>query len=154
METSEFEKKLAAQPFRPPPASWRAEILQQARLASAFEVSRPEASVQTEGRESRPSGTRTAWALALLGFFHPSRQGWAGLAAAWLIIFFLNYLAGKPAGGETESSNAAYVRVAVSYYQNQHRMTELFNPEFPEPAVRPKSHPGPRSHRAPDTVHV
>src|SRR5258708_827213 len=71
---SDFERKLAAQSFREPPAEWREEILR--RSADAARA--------TERAES----PWRAW-------LWPSPQAWAGLAALWLIFFALQF-AGHP----------------------------------------------------------
>ena len=77
MKPDDFEQKLSRQPLRKIPGEWRAEILTAARAAQPA---------------CRPSPvTRHSWLstinsqLSTLLWPHP--KAWAGLAAAWILIF-------------------------------------------------------------------
>jgi hypothetical protein len=139
MDKTELEKRIAAQRFQPLPGAWREAILEQACLAGQQQHAASE-----RGADHPPSSPRArrsqlaALAVALLGFARPTRQGWAGLAAAWALILLLNHLAERPGPGDPAMAQPDYARMAAAYYAR---------PAYaPEPALHDPNHsPGPRS---------
>ena len=74
---AQFEKRLQRQPLREVPSRWREEILEAARAATA-------------PRHASRITHQVPWWREL---FWPCPQAWAALAAAWLLIFALNFAA-------------------------------------------------------------
>ncbi len=133
----EFEKRLKAQPLRPVPAEWRAEILRAA--AAQAEDSQPQHSPE-------PFGARIwAWARGLVA---PYGKAWAGLAAAWVVILGLHLVSrddsARPmARGLTRPSPQMREMLA----QQARVMAELLGPverPAPGPALQ-RWRPAPRS---------
>jgi len=93
---ADFEKQLQSQPMRELPRDWRAEIL-------AAAAPRPSGHTMN-GRAALPRrpelGRSSSFALpdyAISGLIRgegsstwPSLRAWAGLAAAWVVIFLLH----------------------------------------------------------------
>lgn len=75
-----FEQRLRGLPQRPVPAGWRSEILSAAHSAAA-----PRPAPAAGGGWLRD---------ALMGLLWPHPKAWAGLAAAWVLIFAFT-LAGR-----------------------------------------------------------
>jgi hypothetical protein len=90
----EFEKRLAQQPPRKLPESWRKEIL-----------SATSASTNKRG-VARPDSS-PAFAELLAKLFWPHPRAWAGLAAVWVLILLLNFVAAGPANGPVSQQIAA-----------------------------------------------
>jgi hypothetical protein len=82
---SEFEKQLESQPLRELPPEWRSQILAAATA--------PPRSIVAE------------W---LSSWLWPHPRAWAGLAAAWIVIFFFHLTAPGEAGGARNSSPATF----------------------------------------------
>jgi hypothetical protein len=82
----QIEKRLQGLPHRPVPPAWRQEVLSSARAAA---MPRPSS-------RTAPASIRAV--LSALLWPHP--KAWAGLAAAWLLIFALDFAAREPAQPE------------------------------------------------------
>ncbi|HEV2210207.1 MAG TPA: hypothetical protein VG167_15625 [Verrucomicrobiae bacterium] len=85
-----FERRIQAQPFRPVPPGWRAEIL---GAAAGIASMRNSKSV-SEGKEDVTVGQRNVWWVCvkerLAALFWPYGKAWASLAAVWLLILGLD----------------------------------------------------------------
>src|SRR5207249_3570026 len=82
MNTDDFEKQLQRQPLRAVPPEWREQILSAAPRQLDY-VPR-----------IKPYQLRRSWLREILW---PSPTAWAGLAAAWIVIFALQFDSGQPA---------------------------------------------------------
>ncbi len=129
MNTDDFEKDLQRQPLRSVPAEWRQPILEAARASA------PRHSASTVAQP-------LAWWRELLW---PCPQAWAGLAAVWLVILFVNGAA--PDSGKIESAAQHRTRsstqeIVVALEQRRWRaelLASLFDPPPVEEAPRPRS---------------
>jgi len=75
---NEYEQKLSRQSLKEIPGEWRAEILANCRGS------------KVEGREQESRWPSTL-VSRLSTIFWPHPKAWAGLAAAWIFIFALNF---------------------------------------------------------------
>ena len=116
----DFEKRLEEQPMREAPAGWRARILAQTRAQV----------------EPPPPVWWREW-------LWPCPRAWAGLGAAWLVIFGLNLMTGKyPV--QSAATPRGFSREELSDLRHQQEM--LAEIVFPvETAEPPKLNPSPRS---------
>src|SRR5437667_10030091 len=133
MNTNDFEERLRRQSMRPIPRQWRGEILDAARRASC----------QPPILSPQP----TAWWREWLW---PCPQAWAGLAAAWLVVFLLNWAARDPVHVATASKAAPAPELFLALKEHRRLLAELIGtPTTLEPG-KPLE-PRPRSelqHRA------
>src|ERR1041384_1387241 len=126
MNRDRFEQKLQQQSFRGPPPEWRAEILRQAGE-----------SAQRPARE--PLLRRLLW---------PCPEVWAGIAAIWIAILFLNRASQDAV--LPMASAAVPVREIQDVLQEKQRLyAELTEgaKEVKVEADRPKFIPKPRTER-------
>ena len=104
-----FEQQLRRQSPASPPASWRAEILAEARLASA-----------SGGRESRPT------LIALLReWLWPHPAAWASLAAIWLVLISVHHQTESAIQAELIASRVDPREVLEAFAQRQHATERL-----------------------------
>ncbi len=82
----QFENRLRKIPQRPIPAAWREDILTAARAAASA--------------QRTPARTHGALRDALIQWLWPHPAAWAGLAAAWVLIFGLSVAGRDPAQAE------------------------------------------------------
>lgn len=139
MNPDPFEEELARVPLRPPPATWREEILASVLPAACRHERQPAA--RFVAFRSFCSFCRT--------HFSP---GWSAVAAAWLVILGLNRLAASgaaPAAPATPLSPAFLAAVRAQQAELL-RLAELDAPPVPPPApaaTEEKPRPrGPRAH--------
>jgi hypothetical protein len=127
MDVDKFEQDLKRASMRPVPAHWRSDI-----LAAALEA---QANSQVPTRAPEP----VRWGVWL--WFR--RLAWGGLAAAWVVIFTLNWAANRPGGhGAVESIFSPEV-LAVALRQSQQIASGLDGGGVNE--LRPPSVQRPRS---------
>jgi len=137
MKPDDFERKLERQPVRRVPAGWRAEILRTAETAA----SRDEAELVPHQK---------AWWRELLW---PCPQAWAGLAALWMVIWFLNVASREPGQGARTAGTPPAREALMALKERRRMLAELACP--PEPAEPPKPFvPRPRSELSPVNVAV
>jgi hypothetical protein len=126
MNGERFEQELKRQALRPVPADWRQEILAAAREAN---VTGP------RGKEDA-----AGWWVGWVGI---RRVAWGGLAAAWVLIFGLNWAANRPGGAGAVESVFSPAVVAMAWQQSQQIAAGLDRAESLEPRVvgneRPRS---------------
>jgi hypothetical protein len=131
----DFESQLSQQKIRGVPSHWKKQIL--ATAAQAAAQSSPEA---------QPA---VAWSWRDL--LWPCPQVWAGFAAAWLLVLFLNV-----AVKETSTPNAMASRTIPApldgYEERQRLMAEILGDTRKQPI--PSFVPRRRSEVEPDAVTV
>jgi len=128
MNTDEFEKRLQRQSLRPIPREWRGEILGGARRANAHPF-------------STPNPQPTPWWRELLW---PCPEAWAGLAAAWGMIFLLNLASRDPVQVAKSSNTVPAQELLIALGEHRRLLAELIGtPAVIEP-VKPFG-PQPRS---------
>src|SRR5437870_6181946 len=84
MKNDDFEKQLQREPMRAIPPEWRAQIL-----------SAPARPLEHAARRT-PHAARFSMLRKLLW---PSPYAWSGLAAAWVVVLFLNLAAADSGNG-------------------------------------------------------
>lgn len=124
MNTDDFEKWLRWQKTRRIPGDWRAEILR------AAESSRPEV---LESRLSFLSTLRSQ--LSTILWPHP--KAWAGLGAAWVLIFALQFSARDPAPRRAQDSAPPSPELVMRLKDQQRMLAELLGNNEPRPAAKP-----------------
>jgi hypothetical protein len=139
MNPSEFEQHLQAQPMRPMPPEWRAQILSAAKDATLS----PHASRITH--HAPPSLLSNVYhQLSSLLWPHPA--AWAGLAAVWLVILGLNWTTASPTRTEAKLSRPASPQLIMAFREQERLLNELLAPRETPVADRPKpGAPRPRS---------
>ncbi len=137
MNLDEFEKQLRQQPLRQIPEEWREEILDAARR-----IQDPQPSTSN----ARP----TSWWRELLW---PCPQAWAGLAAAWIAILFLNGVSREPVRTTSSQTRPHSPELMMVLREQRRLFAELIGSSSPvEP---PKTFdPRPRSEASPRTIAV
>ena len=137
MNADDFEKRLQRRSMRPVPREWRGEILDAARRAGDHQLS-----------TSKPQ--TTSWRRELLW---PCPQAWAGLAAAWMVILFLNMASREPVQAAKTSKAAPAPELLIALKEHRRLLAELIGtPTVVEP---PKPfEPRPRSEILHPTVSV
>ena len=134
MNTDDFEERLRRQSLRPIPHEWRREILDAAGCAG-------------EPQPSTFDSRATSWWREWLW---PCPQAWAGLAAAWLVVFLLNWAARDPVHVANTSNAAPAPELFLALKEHRRLLAELIGtPTTLEPG-KPLE-PRPRSelqHRA------
>lgn len=127
-----LERRLQAVPFRAVPPEWRRVAIPNPPRAVARPVRR------AWWREWRP-------------------EGWLGpaLAGAWLLVFLLNWDAGRQAAqGHARGPRLTVAQLRAQIDQRRQLMAQLEIPDSPVPAVAPspaRPIPGPRSEWSPET---
>jgi hypothetical protein len=136
MNDDQFEQRLRNQPMRDVPADWQAQVLGVARAAGA-----------NERRELSREATFAATIKARLSnLLWPCPQAWAGLAAAWLLIFVINF-AGRDESQPVAKKSPPPSPEMVAVLREQHRLlVELVGRTDPQDAEQPRVVP-PRSER-------
>jgi hypothetical protein len=131
---NEFEQKLQRQPLREIPGEWRAKILGAAN-----------SSVRTTPNVTHPGFLSTInHQLATLLWPHP--KAWAGLAAAWVFIFVMNFSVRDPSPRISQKSAPPSPEVTAELRQQKLLFAELIGPTETHIADRQKSFlPRPRS---------
>ena len=143
---NEFEQLLRSQKPRQIPASWRLEILTAARAAQKSEtVNRPPHIFNFK--------------FLILNCLWPHPKAWAGLAAVWLVIGWLNWSAMRPdeammASHRSQPSVISPGQLASLTEQRrlQRELLGLIPVNADEPLDRPKPRPSlkPQSALTPD----
>jgi hypothetical protein len=139
MNLESFEQKLARQPLRQPPVEWRADIL------SAAQAADPSSHPPPAARHSLLSTLRQP----LSSFLWPHPRAWAGLAAAWVVIFAVN-VASRDGSATTTVGRVTPPppQVLELLKQQTQLLAELVGPLEETGADRPKPFaPQPRSQR-------
>jgi hypothetical protein len=135
-DTEPFEQRLKRQALRPVPAGWRDEILAAAREASSVKRSQP-----FVGRSFL-----SVLNQRLASIFWPHPVAWGGLAAIWIIVFFVNYSIRDGQPGLAEKVVSQSPVVVAQLKQQQRLLAELLGPNDLPDADRPKLFvPKPRS---------
>lgn len=130
--TDAFERRLQAVPFRPVPPEWRRVAIPNLPRA-----------------EARP--VRRAW------WREWRSGGWLGpaLAGAWLLVFLLNWDAGRQAAqGHSGVPRLTAGQLRAQIDLRRQLLAQLDGPDSPPPAAAPapaRPIPGPRSERTPGT---
>jgi hypothetical protein len=136
-ETEQFEQRLRRQPLKKIPGAWRAEIL----AATDAQLTRHPSPV-----------TRHSWLSTinhqLSTFFWPHPKAWAGLAAAWVFIFALNFSMRDKTPVMAEKSASPSPEMVVELKQQQRLFAELIGANQAREAETPRFLPQPRSERA------
>jgi hypothetical protein len=136
MKPDELERRLERQPFREIPAGWREEILGAAHAACPGTPS------------AARHGSRALWWRELLW---PCPQAWAGLAAVWAVILFLNAASREPVRAVRTPRTTPGREALMAWKERERMLAELAGP--PEPAEPPKPlAPRPRSDLAHGTA--
>jgi hypothetical protein len=135
--TEPFERRLSRQPPREIPTRWRAEILSAAHAAGP----RPSA------LDPRPSLLSTLISQ-LSTALRPHPQAWAGLAAAWVLIFTLQLASRDPTEVGARNTPPPSPEMLTVLRQQKLLLAELVERPEPHAAERPKALPlRPRSDR-------
>ena|SRR5438105_2013987 len=130
MNTDDFEERLQRQSLRPIPREWRREILDAARRAGDPQLSTLRSKATAEdGLTINPQPT--SWWRELLW---PCPQAWAGLAAAWMVILFLNMASREPVQVAKTSKSAPTPELLIALREHQRLLAELIGtPTVVEP---------------------
>ena len=143
MNADDFEQQLRRQPMRVVPPAWRQEVLNAAQAGSPdiqF-VTKSQVTHRSDGEHAQGS----TWWRALLW---PCPQAWAGVAAVWVVILGLHWLAGSQAGSSVQVTTAALSPERRAMLAEQQRLyVELLAPAEPlasaphpkQPMNRPRS---------------
>jgi hypothetical protein len=136
MNTDDFEQKLRRQTLRPIPSEWRAEIL------------------DTTNSTARRSEVKTARSNWLSTFNHqlstilwPHPNAWAGLAAAWILIFAVDFSTRDTTPVVAEKAAPPSPEVVAELKQQQRMLAELIGANQVREAELPRFLPLPRSER-------
>ena len=122
---NEFEQRLRRLPVRKLPDDWRAEIL----------------AVATPVRAAATVNGLALWRARLTELFWPHPKAWAGLAAAWGIIFLLNLSTTDRAPVLAEKSAAPSPDVIEQLHHQQVMFAELVGTTTAPDADRIKTGP-------------
>jgi len=137
MNTDDFEQRLQRQPLRQIPGEWRGEILSAAESAAATRHSPP---------VTQPSWLSTInHQLSTLLWPHP--KAWAGLAAAWILIFAVDFSTRDTTPFVAEKTAPPSPEVIVELKQQQRMLAELIGAGQAREAEVPRFLPQPRSER-------
>src|SRR5690349_2511763 len=128
MKPDDFEKQLEHQPMRQIPAEWRDEILDAARCESG-------------PRHSTFKPRPLSWWREL---FWPCPQAWAGLAAAWLLVFALNMATREPAQIVKTSKAVLMPEMLMALQERRRLLVELIGSPMAVEPPKPLD-PRPRS---------
>lgn len=128
MKPDDFEKRLQSQRLRQIPAEWRKQILQDARRS------------QPSTLDPRPSF------LSALLWFNP--KAWAGLAAAWIVIFALQFASRSHSQMMATVASPQPSKFLTSLKDQQQTLVELMGNNQPDDKDQPRRvSPKPRSER-------
>lgn len=129
MKSEDLEQKLSRQPLRTVPPEWRTEILSAARAA----VPQPHAS------RPAPRSVLSTINHHLSTLLWPNQKAWAGLAAVWVVILFLNH-ASKDDSAPTlaKKSEAPSPEIIAELKKQQKLYAELTGINEPKEADRPR----------------
>jgi hypothetical protein len=122
----DFEKRLQRQPLRKIPSDWREQILQGAKSPphSSFEI-------------------RHSFLSTLLW---PNPKAWAGLAAAWVVIFALQFASRDPSQRIESVSATSRPVYLMTLKEEQQTLAELMGNNPPPDVEKPRRvSPPPRS---------
>lgn len=135
MSDDPFEKRLQREPLRQIPPAWRGEILSAARRAASPKSSIPDP-------RSVPGWRSWLW---------PNPLAWSGVAAAWLLIFALNFLAAEssPVSVATSRPSDDWLGVRMAMEMQRCLEAEFLELDFRAGLERPKppAEPLPRTER-------
>ena len=135
-ETEQFERRVSRQPLRQVPHEWRGEILTACREPKA-------------GSRAQEPFTLSNFVARLSTIFWPHPKAWAGLAAAWIFIFAVNFSMRDPSPRVAEKYSPPSPEVIVELKKQQRLFAELVGSIQPPDADRQKVFaPKPRSQRA------
>ena len=139
MKPDDFETRLSCQPLKEIPGEWRAKILESARDAQA---------ARHASRITHQSFLSTFHhQLSTLLWPHP--KAWAGLAAAWVIIFAVNFSVRDASPKLAAKSAPPSPEVMMELKMQQRLFAELVGAnELPDADRRKIFSPKPRSERA------
>jgi hypothetical protein len=137
-DTEQFEHDLSRAPLRKIPAAWRAEILAAARAA--------EPAPHAVRRVPQTWLATVSSQLATLLWPHP--KAWAGLAAAWIVIFAMHFSTHEAGPVATAHSAPPSPEAMVELKKQQRLFAELVGSyEAPDTDRRKIFSPKPRSER-------
>ncbi len=130
MKPDDFEFQLQNQPLRGLPAEWRSEVLSAAKDAVA-------------NTEALKPAAPASWWRELLW---PCPQAWAGLAAAWVVIFGLNWANNRTTDGQTMQARREMTEAErMAFVEQQRLLANLLESQMTvTPPPVEKTHP-PRS---------
>src|SRR3954471_23208930 len=132
----DFESQLSQQKIRGVPSHWKKQIL--ATAAQAAAQSSPEAQ----------PGVAWSWRDLLW----PCPQVWAGFAAAWLLVLFLNVAIKETSTASAMASQTAPARLD-GYEERQRLMAEILG-DTRKQTIQPSFVPRRRSELEAETVTV
>src|ERR1051326_3646740 len=128
MNEDPFEERLRPQSTRPLPREWRGPILGAARRAAGHPL-------------AILNPPKTSWWRELLW---PCPEAWAGLAAVWMIILFLNVMSPGAAPRTGTSDQAPGRETLMALRERQRMLAEYAGPVEPAEPPKPRA-PAPRS---------
>ena len=131
-EMRQFERRLSRQPLKKIPGEWRVEIL------VAADVNR---------RKVRAFTSAATIRSRLREIFWPAPAAWAGLAAVWILIFFMEFSMRDTAPVVAEKAAPPSPEVIVELKQQQRMLAELIGAGQAREAEAPRFLPQPRSER-------
>jgi hypothetical protein len=133
---ADFEKQLQGQPLRELPRDWRAEILAAASVPSPSSLRPVHPGL---GDAASLGGSFSAW---------PSLRAWAALAAVWVVIFLLHFIAPDEPRLARNSPAMTMQSFAILHEQTL-MMAQLLGQTDPadpgQPPAAPAAAPRPRS---------
>jgi hypothetical protein len=132
MNMDDFEQKLQRQPLRPIPGEWRGEILSAAERAS---------------RPAPGASFLSIFNSQLSTILWPHPKAWAGLAAAWILIFAVDFSMRDTTPVVAEKAVPPSPEVIVELKQQQRMLAELIGASQARDAEPPRFSPQPRSER-------
>jgi hypothetical protein len=107
---NDFESELKKQTVRQIPSHWRGQILSGAARDLSLAM----------------RGRKASWSWREL--FWPAPKVWAGIAAAWVLVFFLNVSSGTPAEITTVASSASGIDRVQGFEERRRLLVELLAP--------------------------
>jgi hypothetical protein len=131
---NDFESELKKQTVRQIPAHWRRQILSHAE----------------SDRRDETGAHKPSWSWREL--FWPAPKVWAGIAAAWVLVFFLNVSSGTPAETTTVASSASGIDRVQGFEERRRLLVELLAPA--ETVEETPLAPRRRSDKSPETFAV
>jgi hypothetical protein len=144
---ADFEKQLQGQPLRELPRDWRGEILAAASgspngravLPRRPEMGRSGSFALPDNEICRPREVVSTW---------PSLRAWAGLAAAWVVIFLLHVTAPDEPRLARSSSSATTMSFAKMQEQTLMMAQLLGQPDQADAGDVPAALPAPPKPRS------
>ena len=98
------------------------------------------ASKDSTGRDFKP---RSGWGNWWDELVRPYRFAWGGMAALWLVMWWMNW--GLPELSSAGTRSSASPEMASTFADEQKMLAELFPPMESQPAEPPRQKPSPRS---------